>query len=301
MFKKAQKQQSKLRLGIDGPSGSGKTWGALSVATAFGDRIAVIDTECGSASLYSDHFDFEVLELRDDFAPERYIEGIKCAEQAGYDVLVIDSISHEWEGVGGCLDIQNRLGGRYTDWAKVTPRHDKFVNAIVGSSLHIIVTMRSKTDYVVEKTASGKDAVRKVGLAPKQRDGLEYELTAVFNLNQQHLASVGKDRTRLFDGRDFLLDAEVGGQLLAWLDSGVKPVSFADTLAVAGTLAELSAAWDGIPSHRKRDFLAQKEAIKARLLAAESVAKAQEDAPVEMGLPPKGRGKGRRAVADGSV
>jgi len=272
MFKKAQKQKSKLRLGIDGPSGSGKTWGALAIASAFGDKIAVIDTECGSASLYSDHFDFDVLELRDDFAPERYVEAIRMAEKAGYDVLVIDSISHEWEGVGGCLDIQNRLGGRYTDWAKVTPRHDLFVNALVSSSLHIIVTLRTKTEYIIEKNQHGKDTPRKVGTAPKQRDGLEYELTAVFNLCPQHIASVSKDRTGLFDGKDFRLDASVGRELLAWLDSGIAPPDHKAALNTAQDMQQLSDAWNAIPSHLKRDCLPLKEANKARLAQVEQAA-----------------------------
>jgi len=223
-FVKAEKKKLKLRLCIDGPSGSGKTWGALTLATSMGGKIAVIDTEHGSASLYSDKFDFDVLELTDNFSPESYISAIKLAEDSGYDIIVIDSMSHEWEGPGGCLAINTQLGGRYTDWAKVTPRHDAFVQAILKSKCHVIATCRTKAEYIIEKNQNGKDAPKKVGTAPKQRDGLEYEFSVVFNLNQQHMASVSKDRTSIFDGRDFVIDSKAGSDLMSWLDSGVDDI-----------------------------------------------------------------------------
>jgi hypothetical protein len=257
MFKKAEKKKSKLRLAIDGPSGSGKTWGALAIAKAFGDKIAVIDTEHGSASLYSDRFNFDVMEIRNDFAPEKYIAGINAAEQAGYDVLIIDSLSHEWEGPGGCLDIQAKLGGRYNDWAKVSPRHDKLIQTILGSSMHIIATMRTKSDYVIEKNANGRDAPRKVGTAPKQRDGLEYEFAVVFNLNQQHIASVSKDRTSLFDGKDFMLDESVGKSLIDWLENGVSEPTeeeIDEALDATTTIPNLNELWPTVPKSLQSKF-----------------------------------------------
>jgi hypothetical protein len=257
MFKKAEKTKSKLRLAIDGPSGSGKTWGALAIAKAFGDKIAVIDTEHGSASLYSDRFSFDVMEIRNDFAPEKYIAGINAAEQAGYDVLIIDSLSHEWEGPGGCLDIQAKLGGRYNDWAKVSPRHDKLIQTILGSSMHIIATMRTKSDYVIEKNANGRDAPRKVGTAPKQRDGLEYEFAVVFNLNQQHIASVSKDRTSLFDGKDFMLDESVGKSLIDWLENGVSEPTeeeIDEALDATTTIPNLNELWSTVPKSLQSKF-----------------------------------------------
>ncbi len=273
MFKKAEKQKLKLRLAIDGPSGSGKTWGALTIAQAIGGPIAVIDTEHGSASLYSDRFEFDVMEIRHDFAPEKYIQGIKAAEQAGYSVLIIDSLSHEWEGPGGCLDLQNKLGGRYTDWAKVTPRHDALVQTILGSSLHIICTMRTKAEYIIEKNQNGKDAPRKVGTAPKQRDGLEYEFTAVFNLNQQHMASVSKDRTSLFDGRDFMLDDGVGKALIEWLETGAESTpepDYSEALKQAKTMQELVTAWSVVPKTKQRELAPIKEEMKQILTAEEA-------------------------------
>jgi hypothetical protein len=216
-FKKATRAQAKLRLLIEGASGSGKTTAALTIASEFG-RVVLIDTERGSAALYSDKFSFDTLELDPPYEPERFVEAIKAAESAGYDAIVLDSIAHEWSGPGGCLDIQAKLGGRYQDWRSVTPRHDKFVQAILGSKCHVIATCRSKQAYSFdEKTKK----VEKTGMEPQQRDGLDYEMTVVFHLNQQHLASAPKDRTALFDGRDGLITSETGQRLKAWLSDGV--------------------------------------------------------------------------------
>lgn len=220
MFKKAEKKKSKLRLAIDGPSGSGKTYSALTIAAQLSKRVAFIDTEHGSASLYSDTFSFDVMEAKPPYSPESYISGIKGAERSGYEVLIIDSLSNEWDGTGGCLDIQTKLGGRYTDWAKVTPRHNALITAILASPMHIICTMRTKAEYVIEINNAGKSTPVKVGTAPKQRDGMEYEFTTVFNLNHQHIASVSKDRTRIFDGRDFPIDDSVGKAMIQWLEAG---------------------------------------------------------------------------------
>jgi hypothetical protein len=221
MFKKASKKKSKLRLAIEGASGSGKTYSALVLAKGLGKKMAVIDTEFGSASLYADKFDFDVLNLDPPYSPERYIEAIKNAEEAGYDVCIIDSMSHEWNGEGGCLDIQNKMGGNsYTSWGKVTPRHDKFINAILTSRMHIISTLRSKANYETGKDTSGKMTVEKKGTSPIQRDSVDYEFTIVFDLNQQHMARASKDRTSLFDGQDFIIDNNISKKLIDWLESG---------------------------------------------------------------------------------
>jgi hypothetical protein len=274
MFKKASRKMKKLRLAIDGPSGSGKTWGALTVANALG-KTAVLDTEHGSASLYSDKFEFDVMELTGDYSPERFIEAIRGAEAAGYDVLVMDSITPEWEGKNGCLDIQNKLGGRYQDWAKVTPRHDAFIQAILSAKIHIVATMRTKTEYVVEVNSKGKTEPRKVGTAPKQRDGLEYEFDAVFNLNQSHMASVSKDRTSLFDGKDFMLDGSVGASLLNWLENGEAPANqdqpdtavmdYTAQIESASSLQELVAIWQMIPKPVQVKVAKVKDDMKKKL------------------------------------
>lgn len=219
MFKKACKKKQKLRLLLEGASGSGKTYSALLLAKSLGDKIAVIDTEKGSASLYDKLTDFDTCELAPPFTPEKYIAAIAEAEKQDYDVLIIDSITHEWSGKGGCLDLQAALGGRYQDWAKVTPRHNAFIDAILQSNLHIIATARTKTDYETTNN-NGKMKVEKVGLKTEQRDGLDFEFTLVFRLNENHIASATKDRTSLFNGKEAVIDVQTGKTLLNWLNEG---------------------------------------------------------------------------------
>lgn len=221
MFKKASKKKQKLRLLIEGASGSGKTYSSLLLAKALGKKIAVIDTEKGSASLYDKLVDFDTCELEPDFTPEKYIAAIKEAESAGYDVLIIDSITHEWSGKGGCLDLQANLGGRYQDWQKITPRHNNFINAILQSNMHIIATARTKADYETTNN-NGKLKVEKVGLKTEQRDGLDFEFTLVFRINENHIATATKDRTSLFTGLDGVINEDTGYKLLNWLNDGIE-------------------------------------------------------------------------------
>tara|TARA_S200002703_G_scaffold118308_1_gene103960 strand:+ start:1874 stop:2776 length:903 start_codon:yes stop_codon:yes gene_type:complete len=216
MFKKATKKTAKSRLLLAGASGSGKTTAALTLASELGDRIAVIDTESGSASLYSDQFEFDVLEFQPPFEPERFIRAIEMAEEAGYDVVVIDSITHEWSGPGGCLDIKTKLGDRFQDWAKVSPRHDAFVQKMLRSSCHVIATVRSKQGYSMDE----RGRVKKQGMDPQQRDGIDFEFTVCWSINDKHLAEAQKDRTRLFDGRPEVISAETGKRLKDWLGGG---------------------------------------------------------------------------------
>jgi hypothetical protein len=215
-IQKASKKKSKLRVLLESASGGGKTYSGLTLASQFG-RVCVIDTECGSASLYADKFEFDVLELRAPFSPEAYIEALHEVENAGYDVCLIDSITPEWAGDGGCLDIQNKLGGRYTDWGKVTPRHQRFIDAILQSPIHIIATCRSKADYKMDENTK---KVTKAGTAPQQREGMDFEFTTVFALNQSHMAEATKDRTSLFDGKESIITEKTAQQLIEWLNSG---------------------------------------------------------------------------------
>jgi hypothetical protein len=221
MFKKATKAKSKARILLSGASGSGKTTAALTIASQLGKRIAVIDTESGSASLYSDKFNFDVLELGPPYSPERFIEGVEAAEQAGYEVIVIDSITHEWSGPGGVLDIKTKMGDRFQDWAKVTPRHEAFVQALLRSKAHIVATVRSKQGYAIDE----KNRPKKVGLEPQQRDGLDYEFTLVFAINESHMAEATKDRTGIFDSKPEIISSATGKRLVDWLNSGADPVS----------------------------------------------------------------------------
>ena len=223
-LRKATRSQAKLRVGVTGPSGAGKTYSALLIARGLTDdwnKIAVIDTENGSGELYSDMGDYNVLTLNAPFSPEKYVEAIKTCEEGGMDVIVIDSTSHEWDGPGGCLEIQEKLGGKFQDWAKVTPRHRAFLDAILKSPCHIITTNRKKQDWSMEKDGNGKTTVAKMGLKDVQREGFEYELTLSFDVTIRHLASASKDRTGLFmDKPEFIITEETGRQLKEWAESG---------------------------------------------------------------------------------
>ena len=237
VFKEAQRQKVKLKLAITGVSGSGKTFSALKIAKGMigpNGRIGVIDTENRSASLYSDlpgMPKFVTLELSPPFTSERYINAIRAAESAGIDVLIIDSIYHQWKGQGGILDRkeQEQLAkpnaNGFTLFSKFTPEHQKFIQSMLQCQMHVIATIRSKQEYGMAKDEkTGKMGVQKLGLAPEQRDGIEYEFTTVFDLNGDHIASASKDRTNLFDGKHFQIGEETGEMLMKWVESGIEPV-----------------------------------------------------------------------------
>lgn len=222
-FKKAQKNESRLRIAISGASGSGKTYSALRIAKGIGGNIAVIDTERSSASLYADIIDFDVLNLEPPYNPQKYIEAIVTAEAAGYNVIIIDSLSHAWSGTGGLLDLHDNIQkssksvNGFSAWKEITPIQNRFIDTILASKCHIITTMRAKQEYIIEKNEY-KTQVRKVGLAPVQRDGLEYEFTIFFEISQEHVATASKDRTNLFDGKYFTPSEETGKILISWLN-----------------------------------------------------------------------------------
>lgn len=225
-FKKAERKQARLRLALTGPSGAGKTYSALKLAKGIGGRIAVVDTERGSASLYSDLVQFDTLELEAPFSPEAYVEAIADAEKAGYDILIIDSITHEWNGKGGILEIHDVVtrtrtkGNSYTAWGEVTPRHNAFIDAILQARMHVICTMRSKSDFVLTENEKGKQVPKKVGLAPIQREGFDFEMTVVLDIDKDgNFAVASKDRTRLF-ADPVLLSEKDGERLRNWLMSG---------------------------------------------------------------------------------
>ena len=229
-FTKATRQKARLRLALTGPSGSGKTWGALLLAQGLGGKIAVVDTERESASLYSHLTDFDTLNLGAPFAPERYIEAIKAAEAAGYDTLIIDSITHEWSGVGGCLEMVDQIarakykGNTWGAWNDVTPRHRALLDAILHSPMHVIVTLRSKTE-TAQTEEGGRKKVVKLGMKAEQRDGFEYEMTVVLDLiHDGHFATATKDRTGLFtDTSPQPISIDTGVQLKQWLEAGAEP------------------------------------------------------------------------------
>ena len=226
-LQQTQRHNVKLRLGISGASGFGKTYSALQLAhgmTQDWSKIAVIDTENSSASLYSDLGNFNVLNLSKPFSPERYIEAIEICEKSRMEAIIIDSITHEWQGDGGCLQIHDQLGGRFQDWAKVKPRHQKFIDKILQSKCHIITTTRRKTDYSLDISSNGKSKVVKHGTKEITSEGFEYELSVNFELiNENHMCKVSKDRTNLFQGKpEFIITSDVGKQLKDWCNQGVS-------------------------------------------------------------------------------
>lgn len=225
-LQKATRKKVKLRLGLSAVAGGGKTYSALLLAKGLvGDlsKVAVIDTENGSASLYAHLGEFSTIELSAPYTPERYIEAIQACEAAGIECIIIDSITHEWDGKGGVIDISNSMtGNSFTNWAKLTPRHQAFIDAILQSPCHIITTVRRKQDYEMTKDSSGKTKVEKAGLKEVTREGFEYELTVNFNLDEKHNCTASKDRTGLFmDKPQFTISEATGITIMEWCESGV--------------------------------------------------------------------------------
>jgi len=216
----AARKRAKIKMALQGPSGSGKSFSALQIAKGLClkcESIAVIDTENGSSELYSHLGPYQVLQLAPPFSPERYIEAISVCEKAGIEVVIIDSITHEWENL---IDFHASMtGNSFTNWAKVTPRHNAFVQKLLQTSMHVISTIRTKQDYVLNEK-NGRMVPEKVGLKSVQRDGLEYEFTLVFDLDMKHHATASKDRTGLFVGKPAeQLSSETGKLIQQWCNT----------------------------------------------------------------------------------
>lgn len=263
-LKTAKREVVKLRVGLSGPSGFGKTYSALLMAYGMTNdwtKIAVIDTENNSASLYAHLGHFKALCLTKPYSPEKYIEAIKLCEKSDINVLILDSISHEWNGPGGCLEIHGNLGGRWQDWAAITPRHQNFITAILDSSCHIITTTRRKMDYSMEADGNGKTRVIKHGLKEITREGFEYELTVNFELiNDNHMARASKDRTGLFMGRpEFVINSDIGKRLMEWCNHDVLVEDLKKKILACASLESLKQIYE--------DNKAVKDEIYAAVLA----------------------------------
>lgn len=221
-----------VKLAVMGPSGAGKTYSSLiltrGMTKAFQKKhgrkpkILLADTEKGRGKYYADEFEYSYCRFDAPYNPEAFIELINYAVDQGFDILIIDSSSHEWDGEGGCLELQRRAGGTYQAWGKVTPRHNAFIESIAYSPIHIICTMRGKDQYEVEKDNEGKTTVKKLGVGARQRDGFEYDFTCSFMLDQKtHTVDVEKDTTHVFDNRgSFILTEKDGEKIMEWASSG---------------------------------------------------------------------------------
>lgn len=231
MFKKAERKNLRIRLALVGPTGSGKTYTALQFASVLADggTVAVIDTERSSADRYADRFTFDACQLT-SYSPEEYTEAIVAAGKAGYSVLVIDSLSHAWEGQDGLLERadaiakRSKSGNSFTAWKDATPLHRRLIDTVLAFPGHVIVTMRAKMDYIQEKDSNGRTQVRKVGLAPVQRAGVEYEFDLVADIDQEHNLMVTKSRAVELDGLVANRPGpDVAEQILAWANGGTAP------------------------------------------------------------------------------
>ena len=229
---KAAREDVYTKIALMGPSGSGKTFSALRLATGMAKeieketgrkaKILFGNTEGSRGKYYANEFDYDIVTLEPPYNPETFVDFIDFAVEEGYDILILDSSSAEWEGKGGCLELHQQAGGKYQDWSKVTHRHDKFINALANSSIHIIATMRGKDQYEIEKDDRGKTSVKKLGVGAKQRDGFEYEFTVTFSLDTAtHMATIQKDNTHIFDlDPTVILTEDHGKRIIQWANDG---------------------------------------------------------------------------------
>ena len=262
--RKAEKKRVKLKMAVQGPSGSGKTLGALALAKNLWPeaKICAIDTENESASLYADKFTFDTIPLGPPFTTARYVECIDASVKAGYGVLIIDTITAQWDGSGGILQRKNEMdmrgGNSFTNWSSFTPEHEAFKQIMLQAPIHVIATMRSKQDYILQANDKGKQMPKKVGMAPIQRDQIDYEFTIVFDVQMDHKAVSSKDRTGLFNDKVVdLADPMTADAIRGWLESGVevaqKPASASATPAPAQSPPQRPAASPEPSQEQKRD------------------------------------------------
>ncbi len=269
-LRKSSRRQARIKMALQGPAGSGKTYSSLLIAKGLlngkFEKVAVIDSEKGSSDLYADLGNYNVVAL-DNFSPETYIQAIELCEREGMEVIIIDSITHAWEFL---LDYHGSLSGNsFTNWNKITPRQRAFMDKIISSNVHIIATMRTKQDYVLNQK-DGKYVPEKVGLKAVQRDGVEYEFTLILDLDIKHFAKSSKDRTGLFmDKPEFKITTGVGKQLYDWCNSGVSLDQMKEQVKNCHTnrqLNELYAKFSDFAEDLNPDFVQQQDLIKNRNL-----------------------------------
>ena len=262
-LQQASRNKAKIKMALQGPSGSGKTMSAILIAyglTQAWDTIAIIDTEYSSANLYAHLGNYKVLPLNPPFTPEKYIQAIQLCISSGIKVIILDSLSHEWEGAGGILDMHSNMAGNsFTNWAKLTPRHNALIQEILQIDTHCIATLRTKQDYIlVEK--NGKNVPEKVGLKSIQRDGTDYEFTLVLDIDIKHNAIASKDRTGLFiDKPQFIPNQNTGIQINEWCNTvipiQITPLKVSEILEkidACNTVDALLELYQNTPQHQEQ-------------------------------------------------
>ena len=264
-LRKSERSKAKIKMALQGPSSSGKSMSAILLAQglAKGDlsKVAVIDTENGSADLYAHIGDYNVLGLK-TFSPDNYVEAITVCEKAGMEVIIIDSISHCWNYI---LDYHSSLpGNSFTNWQKINPLEKKFIDKILQSPAHIIATMRVKQDYILNQK-DGKFVPEKVGLKAIQRDGVDYEFTIVFDLDIKHFASSSKDRTQLFEkSLPFVINSATGKKILDWCNSTLTKNELKVKVDECTSISELTLLYNSNPDLAKtveQDFILKKNLL----------------------------------------
>lgn len=249
-LRKSERKQAKIKMALQGSSGSGKSLSSLLLAKGLSnnnlDKVAVIDTENGSADLYAHIGNYNVLTLTPPFTPEKYIEAIEVCEKAGMKVIILDSISQVWDEL---IDYHSKLpGNSFANWAKVTPRQNAFINKILQADAHVIATLRTKQDYVLQQK-NGKYVPEKVGLKAIQRDDVSYEFTIVFDIDIKHFASASKDRTNLFSGKpEFIINTSTGKRILDWCTSPIKEDDVKKKIEECLSVSQLMALYKQYPS-----------------------------------------------------
>ncbi len=261
-IQKAKRNAAKIKLSLAGASGSGKSFSSIMLAYGLCkdfNKICVIDTENHSASLYSHLGDFNVINLSAPFHPDKYIEAIKLAEEAGMEVIIIDNATHAWSGKGGCLELHEKETAKmkfpnsFTAWNMITPIYQRYIDAIINSSCHVICTLRSKTEYVMSER-NGKQIPQKTGTAPMIRDGFDFEMSVAFDIDQQHKAFCTKDRTGLFQDKEpFIITPDTGRKILQWCSNNdsVSVDEISKRIGNVSSIKELLDLFQQFPQYRE--------------------------------------------------
>jgi hypothetical protein len=266
------RSNAKMKMALQAPSGAGKSMSALLLAKGLTNdnlsKVAIIDTENKSSNLYAHLGNYNVLSMSPPFSPEKYIEAIDICLKGGMEVIIIDSISHCWDYL---LEYHSSMSGNsFTNWGKITPMHNKFINKILQSDAHFIATMRTKQDYVLQQK-NGKFVPEKVGLKAVQRDGVDYEMTIVFDIDIKHFAKASKDRTGLFaDKPEFIITEGVGRKIKDWCNSGESLQDVKDEIKACTTLEQLRVIYTKNINNKEElntDFLNQQEFIKQQQMS----------------------------------